>query len=820
MVAGHRLALIALFCDLLLGVAVFIANSNRPTSRSFLLLTFTMAGWLVCIDYAFVSQTPNQAAFWIKLCSALGPFTMPSFALLRTSIIHHEENWRQHLWRLRWWFLAAFLIAALALSPAYLKEVRFVATAGGAKVVPQPVYGWAGHLQVGGNFASVIFLAYLLISDQFSRRIQGVRKVELQFILLACLTVLLSVIAGVLLERVFQKAQSVRFAPLRVVLFHMIVAYGISSRGILHVRAVFRLALSYLLLAIYAGLIFSVAWFVIQKMFAYFDNASPYQPALFVAVLTALLFNATGTPVRRFTKKLLPPDIDFEQIFTDVSKVVQSVTTLEALIDKFALLLGQSVGSPQVRVFLCEPRGGCEHFVHTHTQHSITLRADDPLIESFREGAADAALEELQRQAPGGKRDRLLARMDKLEADLILPVRFHGELTGILTLEPRPSGHIYGRKGRATLRLIAEQLGVAIANARLYTEARQSQAYNQFLVEHLSCGVIATDEEGNLTVVNPEARRLLLVDEQSPPTDIELPEDIAQLIQPALAGDSIAHDEEIVLRKGARDQTQLRVSCLPFAGEQDRLLGVVLVLNDHTALDRLQRQVRQADRLASIGTLASGMAHEIKNPLTALKTFTQLLPRRYADPEFRHSFTDIVGGEIGRIERIVNQLLAFARPAPLLIEQVNLHDVIANSARLISPQAARHQVELRTVLRAESDYVAADKDMLQQVLLNLLLNALQAIEGSAGGWIEVSTDMEPGSAERDTMIRVDVRDNGKGISQEALSHIFDPFFTTKSEGTGLGLSVSYNIIMEHRGRLEAQSKPGEGACFSIYLPVC
>ena len=178
-----------------------------------------------------------------------------------------------------------------------------------------------------------------------------------------------------------------------------------------------------------------------------------------------------------------------------------------------------------------------------------------------------------------------------------------------------------------------------------------------------------------------------------------------------------------------------------------------------------------------------------------------------------------------RIERIVNQLLSFARPAPLMIEQVNLHDIIENCIRLVAPHAARQSIQVRKDLRSRSDFVAADKDQLQQVLLNLVLNSIQASEN--GSWLELSTESaepEPGHGrdeeEEKSFIRLDVRDAGRGIAPEVIPHIFDPFFTTKSEGTGLGLSVSYNIIAEHKGRLEVSSELGKGTCFSIYLPVC
>ena len=271
------------------------------------------------------------------------------------------------------------------------------------------------------------------------------------------------------------------------------------------------------------------------------------------------------------------------------------MTTLENLLERFSAYVSRAVGSPQVFVLI--PIDGLNLWrVYPTDAGSVNLAVPESLLNPLLAGTPDMALEDLQRQPPSTARAQMLAEMDELNTDLVLPVRYQGEITGLIVFAPRSSGRIYGGNGRTTLRLIAEQLGVALANSRLYTEARQSEAYNQFLVEHLSCGVIATDPQGLLTVVNPEARRLLQLDESAPPADIELLPEIAGLITPTLQGDMVAHDEELILRTGARDQAHLRVSCLPFASESEELLGAVLVINDYTAVERLQRQVRQADR--------------------------------------------------------------------------------------------------------------------------------------------------------------------------------------------------------------------------------
>ncbi len=815
--ATHEFAIAALVCNLLLGLAVFAVNPRRPTNRSFLLLTGVVCTWLGLMAAALLDRTPERIAWIIRILSAVGTFWPVTFALLRLSILHHRETWRQHIRRAWGWFAVAGVLSAFCLSPNFLQGVRMTAERGETVV---PIYGANG-------LAAALFFGYLsvtfglnaiqLIRDQFDRRIVGTQRIELQFLLLAYSAVIFSFFLNLALRRITHSTQLSHYAPLRVVAFNIIIAYGITSRGILNVRSALRLVLSYLLLAVYACLVFACVWFLLERVFNSLGIRSDFAQALCSGVTMALLVNSAGTPLRRIAKKILPTaGVDFEKTVGDVAHIVQTVTIFSELIEQFSTVLRRAVGTPKVAVFLLGPDGFYEQ--GPEGVRGARLALDDIVLAELHVNQRDVASEDLHRRAPGPSRDALLNRLELLGADLIIPIRYRDQLSGLLVLAPRLSGRVYGSEGRATLRLIAEQLGVAVANAQLYTEARQSQAYNQFLVEHLSCGVIATNPAGELTVVNPEARRLLHLDENAPPSEIELEPNIARLIPPTLQGDTVAHDEEIVLRAGARDQAHVRISCLPFASERDQLLGAVLVINDHTALEHLQRQVRQADRLASIGTLASGMAHEIKNPLTALKTFTQLLPKRYNDAEFRDDFSGLAGSEIARIERIVNQLLAFARPAPLMIEQVSLHDVVGGAMKLIGPQASRLQVEVRKSLRADTDLIAADKDRLQQVILNLLLNALQA--SGPGGWIELSTDLELGLVEHEPLVRLDVRDNGSGIPADMLPQIFDPFFTTKSEGTGLGLSVSYNIIAEHKGRLEVHSEKGNGTCFSVYLPAC
>ncbi len=822
-------AVVAVSCHTLLGVAAFLTNPRRAINRSFLLLTLLIAGWITGIQTAFMATSTGTAAFGIRLCYACGPLIPAALALLRQSIIFHEEGWRAQFVRIRWWGLSGLCFTVLCLLPFFLRGVNFSAQPSGmtGHISAQPVFHPAVFVYYVYLAVTSLTLTVIIFRDQWRPQVTGVHGVELQFIWLAWVTILITICLSLGLQSVFHDVTIVRIAAAgRVIIFDVIIIYGITSRGILQVRAILRIFLSYLLLAAYSALLYAAAWWVLRWVYLHAGIDSSFWPSVLAGGCVAIMVTSFSSPFRRVTRRILPSnDLDFERIFGQVRHLLQSVATLNELLTDFADVLARAVGAERVRVLLPDEDGFREHLpnhdgspLQDLVRAGPCLRADDPIVRALREGASDLAVEELARHASTHEHRLLLGRLKELEGDLIVPARYRSELSAIVVLSPRISGHIYGGDGRSTLRLVAEQLGVAIVNARLYTEAYRSQAYNRLLVEHLPSGVITTNPEGIVRVINPEARRVLQVDEYAPPTDVEIPTSFSDLVHRTLRDHVESAPEEIVLRAGSRDQANLRVNCLPLEGERGELVGAVLVLNDHTTLEKLQRAVRQADRLASIGTLASGMAHEIKNPLTALKTFTQLLPKRYNDAEFRHDFSGLAGSEIARIERIVNQLLAFARPAPLMIEQVNLHEIVGNAVKLVGPQASRYQVSIRSALRADTDYIAADKDRLQQVLLNLLLNAIQA--NTDGGWIEVASDLEPGTMEHEAFIRLDVRDGGNGIPQDVLPHIFDPFFTTKGEGTGLGLSVSYNIVAEHKGRLEVQSEPGKGTCFSLYLPVC
>ncbi len=233
-------------------------------------------------------------------------------------------------------------------------------------------------------------------------------------------------------------------------------------------------------------------------------------------------------------------------------------------------------------------------------------------------------------------------------------------------------------------------------------------------------------------------------------------------------------------------------------------------------LKRSKSYIRRADRLASLGTLTAGLAHEIRNPLVAIKTFTHLLPERIGDEEFRDKFLQIASGEVDRISSLITELLDFARPSDPKLEMEDINLILDGMILLVSTEANKKQINVIKNYASNLPPAQIDREQIKQVFLNILLNAIEAT--SAKGKITVGTRsfLKPGG---EPYVQIEVTDTGGGIPSDQLEEIFNPFFTTKNTGSGLGLSISNQIVRDHRGYIDVESQFGKGSSFFINLPV-
>jgi len=230
-------------------------------------------------------------------------------------------------------------------------------------------------------------------------------------------------------------------------------------------------------------------------------------------------------------------------------------------------------------------------------------------------------------------------------------------------------------------------------------------------------------------------------------------------------------------------------------------------------MKKTQLLMRRTDRLAALGSLTAGLAHEIRNPLVAVNTFLQLLPERFEDKEFREEFLKLTTSEVERVTNLVNNLLDFARPSEPKLNKTDVNEIIEKVIALIRVTAKKKRVIINTKLE-KIPQVMLDEEQIKQVFLNILLNAIEAIPNEGTIWVG-SRSMQKNGLE---YVQVEIEDTGKGIPKRILDHIFDPFFTTKEKGSGLGLSISHQIVQEHNGFIEVKSILGKGTTFFVNLP--
>lgn len=244
-----------------------------------------------------------------------------------------------------------------------------------------------------------------------------------------------------------------------------------------------------------------------------------------------------------------------------------------------------------------------------------------------------------------------------------------------------------------------------------------------------------------------------------------------------------------------------------------------------------QESLIRTEKLAALGTMAAGMAHEIKNPLVSLKTFTQILPQKHHDPAFIEKFNAIVPHEIDRINRIAENLLRFGRPSKPEFALGDINEIVQEVYNLLETQCRKSEIRLKIELFNPLSKTLLDAEQLSQALINLVLNAMQAMpKEKEGGEIVVKTGERlhrpskggEGGSPTDSETKylfVSVSDNGKGILPEHVQKLFDPFFTTKRGGTGMGLPITQRIIEDHGGEIDVWSQFGRGTTFTVYLPI-
>jgi PAS domain S-box-containing protein len=395
---------------------------------------------------------------------------------------------------------------------------------------------------------------------------------------------------------------------------------------------------------------------------------------------------------------------------------------------------------------------------------------------------------------------------------------------------------------RMTNDLQAQQAALREANRELDAQLREVsnlERYNARVLASMTSGLVTLNMEGRIVKWNEMAARIT----GYPVGEVEGQlcrglfannPAFTRLLLDGIRGKGVWWERGVSFVRPDGHEVPLEINTSLLEDETGHTTGLLGVFRDLSLVRELEQRLRRADRLAAVGRMAAMVAHEIKNPLVALKTFVDMVPRRAKDPAFIARFQDIVPKEVDRVNAIMEDLLELSRPPRISPRPLHVHDVIARCMALYEQQAAERGIAISQELAPGLAQLRADPEYLLRALGNLIINAIQAM--SAGGRLTIRTgsgvpwqstladttahvDLGAAANTAQSFVFIAVVDTGTGMTPEQLDSLFTPFFTTKEKGTGLGLALTHKIIEEHQGYLHVESQFGVGSMFTILLPV-
>ena len=806
------LLLLTMALHLALGIFVLSKAPGVLLNRLVFGLTLNASLWSFAVFMITIKTDYQGLLLWIKIAHAVAAFA-PWFllALVFTFLNESEQPLYKNKTITILFFFSLFL-AVLCLTPAMIEGVAFPLENkdhhSGPLFFLYPIF-----------FSGAIGYTLFKLFRQL-RIVRGLLRYQIRFFIGG---IVVSFITGSLASLFLPlmgivHADSRTLGPVFSIVLVISITYAIIKYRLMDIRLALGKILEYASsIIIMVALFFGLSIITDQYTGIYFDS-SQFFFMFFLIILATLIFPFLKERIRLLINRYLHRGLyDYHDTLLEVNKAMVSILRIKKLLNFIVEKVSDTMYIERALFYLKERDGSFvaaaqktrQPFI-SETVNSI-LSPDSPLLSYLHEKSEVLLITDL-RALQLETKELIAKEMKKMNAAVAIPVVIKGQLEGIFFLGFKISGEPYSRDDVNLLSALSYQLAVSLYNSQLYNEVEKTKQYLENILENMGNGLIAVDTEGQVIMFNGEAEKLT---GRSAPQVISkkasevLPPKLEQLLQQSLCQGEGKVGLDLELISGDKRYFLVCNTVLvelPETGGR----GVILVLSDVTHYKELEREKNQVQKLASLGNLAAGMAHEIKNPLVAIKTFAELLPERYNDNEFRNDFSRIVSQEIARINKLVMQLLNLSKDPGGSFHKVDLIDLMDEILILMSPQLASQKIQLFKSYQQDLHPVYADRDQLKQAFFNICLNAVQAM--IRGGSLKVKI-----SRESNAKIRVSVQDTGPGISSQEMERIFDPFFTTKFDGVGIGLSISKKIITEHGGTVHLSSS-SQGTTFEIYLP--
>jgi two-component system NtrC family sensor kinase len=603
------------------------------------------------------------------------------------------------------------------------------------------------------------------------------------------------------------------YVPLALI--PLALAYAVVKHRLMDVELIVRRALGFVLaVAVLVG----VALLTASLTDVLWEEPQTTVIAVLSAIVAVLLFTPVKSRVHEVLERLFYRErYSSRRALVRMSEDLNADLDLERMGERLLEGVGAALGLQEMALFLPEADGSFTPFRARGLPRSEEIRLDEEDLIRRLQAGQPVEVESAPDEHP------TLAR---LGLGWLFPCRVKGEVIAVLAVGRKDGLDPLNSEEVDTLKTLAAQAATAIMNGRLYRslhakadELRELKDYNENILESLDSGIVVLDLDGQVMRWN---RAMEALDGRrreevlGRPLDEVLPGSFLEALRGSLVvGDQgeIAHIYKLHLPTPDGRSLMVNVSVAPFQAGPAERCGTILILDDVTARVRLEEQLQHTEKMASIGLLAAGVAHEVNTPLAGISSYTQLLRGQFPEDDSRQRLLERIEKQSFRAARIINSLLNFSRSSGTEFERVDVNKALLDVLSLVEHQLEGSRIRVRRELAERLPVVRGNENRIQQVFFNLILNARDAMP--SGGWLTLVTN-----ADADTVV-IEVKDTGHGIKREHIRRIYDPFFTTKGigRGTGLGLSVSYGIVQEHGGAIFVDSTPGKGTNFQVALPA-
>jgi PAS domain S-box-containing protein len=636
-------------------------------------------------------------------------------------------------------------------------------------------------------------------------------------------------------------------AGLSLVFLPLTFSWAIVRYRLMDTDLIFKRGVAYMLAT---GLLVGGYFGTIALISVMVHNAMPEAVREWALVLTILITAAIFDPLKRriqgwVDKAFDRHRYDYRKALVEFGRGLSSETNLQALLKSIVEQLPQTLLVARVAVFLAQANGGSEG--------QLTLAAGHGLPESLEKdpGNAKLALGFLDFDRNGNHSHIFFENAQQamhlpveqqrtaalLDLNYYLPCRVAAvegaygssaaRTIAVIGLGRTLGGDFLSSEDVELLESLASYIGIALQNASLYArleekmvEFERLKEFNENIVESINVGILAVDLNGRIESWNAQMEAMYALS-RAEALGQELravfPLDFIESIEEFRNEQGVHHLYKFPLTTRAGEQRTTNIAVAPLLSRDFVPVGRIILVDDITDRVSLEAQLTQADKLSSIGLLAAGVAHEINTPLAVISSYAQMLSKQLRGDERLGPVLDKITQQSFRAAEIANGLLNFSRTSTTEFRETNLNQVIRDTLSLLEHQFKTAQILVDLELAEELPPIHGNSGKLQQVFLNLLLNAKEAMP--RGGRLRVATAVNG-------TVEAVISDSGSGIAPEHLKRIYDPFFTTKTtprpgdrRGTGLGLSVSYGIIQEHAGKIHVESAVGAGTTFHLEFPL-